>query len=78
MQGRGGGKTPEKVIELLTSEVKRTSQATTAKSIGLTRLALQRYLKGIGEPTNQSLHLIAKYFETSFTIEVNQDGIRYR
>ena len=64
-RGRGGGKTPERVVTLLNDLVKNTSQATVAQRIGLTRLTVQRYLKGIGEPTTETLEKIASYFGVS-------------
>jgi transcriptional regulator with XRE-family HTH domain len=64
-KGRGGGLTPNRVIELLQDEVKRTSQAATARATGLTLQTVQRYIKGIGEPTTATLEKLAKYFKTS-------------
>lgn len=64
-KGRGNKKTPARVMELLQDEVKRTSQAATAKATGLTLQTVQRYIKGIGEPTTATLKKLADYFKTS-------------
>jgi transcriptional regulator with XRE-family HTH domain len=58
----GGRKTPDRVVSLLQEEVKKTSQAATARATGLTLRGVQNYLKGIGEPTTASLEKIADYF----------------
>lgn len=64
-RGRGGGKTPEKLVMLLTEAVAKSSQASVAVATGLTRLTVQRYLKGIGEPSQATLEKLADYFEVS-------------
>ena len=61
-RGRGGGKTPEMVIALLKEAVARSSQSAVAKGAGLTRLTVQRYLKGKGEPSSDTLQKLADYF----------------
>ena len=76
--GRGCGKTPQKVVDLITSEVKRTSQSATARATGLTLLSVQNYLNGISEPTPETLQRIAKYFKVTFVIEIGPDGVEYR
>lgn len=64
-KGRGGGKTPQKIVELLTEAVKNSSQSHIAKETGLTRLSVQRYLKGIGEPSVATLDKLSTYFKVS-------------
>lgn len=64
-RGRGGGKTPEKVMCLLQEEVSKTSQAATARATGLTLQTVQRYIKGIGEPSQATLEKLAAYFRVS-------------
>jgi transcriptional regulator with XRE-family HTH domain len=61
-RGRGGGKTPEMVVELLREAVSKSSQAQVAKDTEQTRLTIQRYLKGIGEPSQATLDKLADYF----------------
>lgn len=61
-QGRGGGVTPSRVVELLKQEVAESSQAATARKTGLTLQTVQRYIKGIGEPSNATLKKLADYF----------------
>lgn len=64
-KGRGGGKTPERVVELLAVKVSKFGQSVVARETGLTRLTIQRYLKGIGEPTQATLDKLAGYFGVS-------------
>lgn len=64
-RGRGGGKTPQRVVNLLQEEVEKTSQAATARATGLTLKGVQNYLKGIGEPTTATLQKLADYFHVS-------------
>lgn len=59
---KGGGQTPERIVELLRAEVERTSQAATARATGLTLRGVQNYIKGIGEPTTATLQKLANYF----------------
>ena len=67
MTPRKAGKrgTPERVVQLLQDEVKRTSQAATARATGLTLKGVQNYLKGIGEPTTATLEKLGAYFGVS-------------
>lgn len=62
-KGRGGGKTPVKVVELLAKEVAGSGQAATARATGLTLQTVQRYIKGIGEPSQATLEKLADYFK---------------
>jgi transcriptional regulator with XRE-family HTH domain len=64
-RGRGNGRTPEKVVELLSAEVARTSQAATARALGLTLRSVQNYIKGQSEPTQATLEKLATYFKTT-------------
>ncbi|WP_224984044.1 helix-turn-helix domain-containing protein [Geomonas agri] len=64
-KGRGGGKTPTRVVELLKQAVEGSSQVAVANATGLTRLTVQRYLKGIGEPSQETLGKLASYFKVS-------------
>lgn len=61
-KGRGNKETPYNVTKLLQDEVSRTSQAKTAKATKLTLQTVQRYIKGIGEPTTATLQKLADYF----------------
>ncbi|MDD2732356.1 MAG: helix-turn-helix transcriptional regulator [Desulfuromonadaceae bacterium] len=58
----GGGKTPVRVVELLQVAVNKTSQAATARALGLTLKGVQNYIKGIGEPNAATLTKVADYF----------------
>jgi transcriptional regulator with XRE-family HTH domain len=64
-KGRGGGKTPKRVMELLAKSVVESSQVAVANATGLTRLTVQRYLKGVGEPSQETLQKLADYFRVS-------------
>ena len=61
-RGRGGGKTPERVVAFLNEEVAKHGQNATAREIGLSLYSLHRYLKGIGEPTQATFEKLAAYF----------------
>ena len=62
-KGRGGGKTPERVVALLQEEVAKSSQAATSRATGLTLQTVQRYIKGIGEPTQATFEKLSVYFK---------------
>lgn len=64
-RGRGGGVTPRRVVFLLADAVSKSSQSQVAKATGLTRLTVQRYLKGIGEPSRDTLEKLGRYFNKS-------------
>lgn len=66
-KGRGGGKTPERVVTLLREKVKKSSQAATSRASGLTLQTVQRYIKGIGEPSEETLQKLSIYFEKPVT-----------
>jgi transcriptional regulator with XRE-family HTH domain len=60
--GRGCGKTPESVVELIRKKVDEVGQNATAKAIGIPLRSVQKYLKGESEPTSATLKKIADYF----------------
>jgi hypothetical protein len=60
-------KTPERVVELLQKAVKESSQSAVAKATGLRLYSIQRYLKGLGDPTTDTLAKLAAYFNVSVT-----------
>ena len=62
---RGGGKTPQRVVELLQQEVSEKSILAVAKSTNLGLAAIGRYLKGIGEPTTATLQKLADHFRVT-------------
>lgn len=64
-KGRGSGTTPYRVVELLKEAVEKTSQSQVAQASGLTRLTVQRYLRGVGEPSGETLQKLADYFDVS-------------
>ena len=61
----GGGKTPERLVQLMKGAVEKSSQSAVARATGLTQPAVGRYIKGIGEPTQASLEKLAAYFRVS-------------
>ncbi len=63
--GRGRGKTPEIVVELLKEAVAKKSQYAVAKETGLGLAVINRYLRGIGEPTAKTMEILAGYFGVS-------------
>ena len=64
-KGRGGGRTPERLVELLNKAVKEISQSAVARETGITQSAVHRYMKGIGEPSQATLEKLAAYFGVS-------------
>lgn len=60
-KGRIGGKTPERVVTLVTEAVSKSSQSAVARESGLGLLTVQRCLKGIGEPSQATLEKLAAY-----------------
>lgn len=63
--GRGGGKTPERVVQKINSEVEKIGQNATARAIGLPLRSVQKYMAGIAEPSQATLEKIARYFGVS-------------
>lgn len=61
----GGGATYPEVIRLLKEKVAQKGQRTVSRETGIALLSIQRYLKGIGEPTTATLQKLADYFEVS-------------
>jgi len=64
-RGRGEGKTPVRVREYLKNAVAGSSQISVARASGLGLYSIQRFLKGIGEPTQATLEKLAVYFHVS-------------
>ena len=62
-KGRGGGKTPEKLVELLNAEIKVKSLRSISRATGLGLAPLSRYLKGESEPSQATLEKMAEYFK---------------
>jgi len=56
---RGSGETPTRVVEELKKAVAATSQLEVSKKTGIGQAAINRYLKGIGEPTTATLEKIS-------------------
>jgi len=63
--GRGGGKTPKRVVEKIQNEVARIGQNATARAIGIPLRSVQKYLEGKSEPTTATLETLAEYFGVS-------------
>lgn len=64
-KGRGGGVTPPIIVEKLKGAVAAKSQSAVSRETGIPLFNIQRYLKGIGEPTTATLQKLADYFEVS-------------
>lgn len=62
---RGSGITPPRVVELLREVVSEKSILAVTRSTGLGLAAIDRYLKGIGEPTTATLQKLATFFGVS-------------
>ncbi len=72
---KGKTKTPDLVIQLLSDEVKRTSQNAISRATGLPLKSVQKYLLGITEPTSSSLQRLANHFKVTFTIEIKPEDV---
>lgn len=64
-RGRGGSKTPQRVVELLESAIKTRGQSTVESETGLSHSMISRYKRGIGEPSQATLEKLAEYFGVS-------------
>ena len=73
--GRGGGKTPERIVQLISGEVAKIGQNATSRAIGIPLFSLQKYLKGIAEPTQATFEKLAGYFETTVSWLRGEDPI---
>lgn len=62
---RGSGITPPRVVQLLREFVSKNSILAVSRSAGLGLAAIDRYLKGIGEPTTATLQKLATFFGVS-------------
>jgi len=65
MRRSGRGKTPDKVVELLKEAVDKTSQLAMSKNLGVGVASINRYINGIGEPTQETLEKLANYFNVT-------------
>lgn len=63
--GRGGGKTPERVVQKINDEIEKIGQNATARAIGIPLRSVQKYMVGIAEPSQVTLEKIASYFRVS-------------
>ncbi len=61
----GGGVTYPRVVELLKAEVAKKGQRAVSRESGIALLSVQRYIKGIGEPSQATLQKLAAYFGKS-------------
>ena len=64
-RGLGSGKTPEKLVKLLNEAVDKSSQTAVARETGIPLSKINRYVKGIGEPQQETLIRLADYFGVS-------------
>lgn len=67
-KGRGGGITPEVVTTLLEEAVNKSSIRAVARESGLTQSAVYRYIRGIGEPSSDTLKRLSDYFGVSVAV----------
>lgn len=61
--GRGDGKTPERITQLIRESVANHGQNATARMIGIPLRSVQKYLEGIAEPTTATLAKLATFYE---------------
>lgn len=62
-KGRGGGKTPSRLVELINKAIEEKSLRTIARETGLGIAPISRYSKGASEPTLATLKKLSEYFE---------------
>lgn len=58
----GRGETPEMVVDLLKLAVETKSQAEMSRILGVGVATINRFVHGIGEPTQETLERLADYF----------------
>lgn len=58
----GRGETPKRVTMLLENAVKKSSQSAVARDLNIGVAAVNRYLNGIGEPTQETLEKLSVAF----------------
>jgi transcriptional regulator with XRE-family HTH domain len=73
-KGRGDGKTPTEVVRRLKLAVSAKSQSAVSRETGIPLFNIQRYLKGIGEPTTATLQKLADYFGVNIRELRNDQG----
>lgn len=73
-KGRGGGKTPERLVELLKMAVETVSIRSISKNTGLGLAPISRYLKGNSEPSQASLEKLSAYFGVSVSYLRGESG----
>lgn len=73
-KGRGAGKTPAKVVELINAAIAEKSLRSISKATGLGLAALSRYAQGVGEPTQATLSKLADYFNVP--VDLLRDDVR--
>lgn len=64
-KGRGGGKTPEKVVQLINKAIANKGQSVLEQETGLSHSMISRYKRGVGEPSTSTLQILADYFGVS-------------
>ena len=60
--GRGIGKTPQRIVDLVREAVGKKSQSAVAREVGIPLRSVQNYMQGISEPTTATLEKLADYF----------------
>lgn len=63
--GRGGGKTPERVVKKINEAVDELGQNGAARAIGIPLRSIQKYMQGNSEPTQATLEKLAAYFDVT-------------
>lgn len=65
MRRSGRGTTPNNVVDLLRKAVEDTSQLDVSKKLEIGVASINRYINGVGEPTQETLEKLAAYFGVS-------------
>jgi transcriptional regulator with XRE-family HTH domain len=61
--GRGGGRTPSVLVDLLQKAISTKGQYVVEAETGLSHSMISRYKRGIGEPSTATLEKFSKYFK---------------
>jgi len=64
-KGRGGGKTPTRLVELVNKAIAEKSLRSISRETGLGLAPISRYSKGTSEPSLATLEKLADYFRVS-------------
>ena len=78
-KGRGGGRTPERVVDLIKGGVESLGVRGLSRAVGISPAIIIRYMQGkVGEPSQATLEKLADYFGVSVAYLRGEDGTASR